>query len=98
MADARREQRGPECRLLIMGLLLTAAAVMSPVSASDADAGSLPAAPTLAGHEAISPQVTVRVGSEAPEIALDSVDGEALSLSSLRGDKNVILVFFRGTW
>jgi len=98
MADARREQRGPEYRLLITGLLLTAAAVMSPASALDAAAGTLPASPHSSRSEAVPPQTAVQVGSEAPDIALDSIDGDALRLSALKGEKNVIVVFFRGTW
>lgn len=38
------------------------------------------------------------VGDEAPDFSLPSSDGETVTLSSMRGQKKVLLVFFRGTW
>lgn len=38
------------------------------------------------------------VGEEAPDFTLTSSDGETLTLSAMRGEKKVLLVFFRGTW
>lgn len=40
----------------------------------------------------------VEVGQEAPRFELDSLDGEPVSLESLRGESALILIFFRGTW
>jgi len=40
----------------------------------------------------------VEVGQEAPLFELDSLDGEPVSLASLRGESPLILIFFRGTW
>ena len=40
----------------------------------------------------------VKVGQEAPDFALENVDGKALSLSDFRGKKSVVLVFYRGYW
>ena len=40
----------------------------------------------------------VAVGDEAPLFALESFDRGAVSLSGFRGDKNVVLVFYRGHW
>lgn len=40
----------------------------------------------------------VAVGDEAPMFTLESFDRGAVSLSGFRGDRNVVLVFYRGHW
>ena len=40
----------------------------------------------------------IETGQEARPLALESSQGESFDLQSLRGDKNALLVFFRGTW
>lgn len=40
----------------------------------------------------------VAVGSMAPDFTLPAYRGDAFTLSSLRGSKNVVLVFYRGWW
>lgn len=40
----------------------------------------------------------VEVGDEAPPFILSTIAGQTLSLESLRGDKLLVLTFFRGTW
>lgn len=40
----------------------------------------------------------VAVGTTAPDFALRTLSGDTLSLSDFRGEKNVILVFYRGHW
>lgn len=40
----------------------------------------------------------VAVGSPAPDFTLESKDGATVTLSSFRGRKNVVLVFYRGHW
>ncbi len=40
----------------------------------------------------------VAVGDEAADFTLESIDGETYRLSDLRGEKNAIVIFFRGTW
>ena len=40
----------------------------------------------------------VAVGDEAPNFALESFSGEAVELAGYRGEKNVVLVFYRGHW
>ena len=40
----------------------------------------------------------VQVGDEAPDFTLTSLAGPPLRLSSFRGEKNVVLVFYRGHW
>ena len=40
----------------------------------------------------------VEVGQEAPAFTLTASDGESYNLDQLRGEKNLVVVFFRGTW
>lgn len=40
----------------------------------------------------------VAVGSPAPDFSLESKDGVTVTLSSFRGRKDVVLVFYRGHW
>lgn len=40
----------------------------------------------------------VAVGTEAPLFTLESFDHGAVDLAGFRGEKNVVLVFYRGHW
>ena len=40
----------------------------------------------------------VVVGTEAPDFSLRALSGDVITLSDYRGNKNVVLVFFRGHW
>lgn len=40
----------------------------------------------------------VQVGQSAPDFTLTSLAGPPVRLSSFRGTKNVVLVFYRGHW
>ena len=40
----------------------------------------------------------VAVGDPAPLFTLESYHGEPVSLEDYRGEKNVVLVFYRGHW
>ncbi len=40
----------------------------------------------------------IKVGDTAPDFTLENVDGKLITLSNFRGDKNVVLVFYRGHW
>lgn len=40
----------------------------------------------------------VAVGDTAIDFTMQSIDGETYTLSDLRGEKNAIVIFFRGTW
>ena len=40
----------------------------------------------------------VQVGDLAPDFSLASLSGQVVTLSDLRGVKNVVLVFYRGHW
>lgn len=40
----------------------------------------------------------VKVGDQALDFTLESLEGETYRLSDLEGEKQVILIFFRGAW
>ncbi len=40
----------------------------------------------------------VKVGDLAPDFSLLSYSGDVITLSGYRGNKNVVLVFYRGHW
>ena len=40
----------------------------------------------------------VATGSEAPEFRLPDTEGRHVALSDYRGEKHVVLVFYRGHW
>ena len=40
----------------------------------------------------------VAVGAVAPDFTLPQYGGENVTLSQFRGNKNVVLVFYRGFW
>ena len=50
------------------------------------------------GEATSSGYAAVRVGEPAPDFTLQSYDGASYTLSDRAGKKNVVLVFFRGTW
>ena len=69
-----------------IGIALTAATFLSPVT-------------TISAHadESIATQ-QVEVGQPAPDFTLPDPDGSDHSASGLRGEMNLLLVFFRGAW
>lgn len=40
----------------------------------------------------------IKVGDTAPDFTLENMNGKMITLSDLRGKKNVVLVFYRGRW
>jgi cytochrome oxidase Cu insertion factor (SCO1/SenC/PrrC family) len=40
----------------------------------------------------------IAIGSQAPDFTLESKDGGTVTLSSFRGRKDVVLIFYRGHW
>jgi len=51
------------------------------------------------GHELPPTDIErVQVGATAPDFTLASLNGPPVTLSGLRGEKNVVLVFYRGHW
>ena len=51
------------------------------------------------GHD-LTPADTgrVKVGDVAPDFSLESYRGEVVTLAQFRGQKDVVLVFYRGHW
>lgn len=62
----------------------------APGLAQDSDSSAEAEAPAQAER--------VAVGDEAPDFELPDLDGNPHHLADLRGDKPVVLVFFRGAW
>lgn len=75
-------------RALCLGTALVACGWFGSAQADDSDAAS---------HNADAP-ARIAVGHEAPEISLASSTGDTHTLSELRGEKNLLVIFFRGTW
>lgn len=51
------------------------------------------------GHDLAPTEIgRVAVGTEAPLFTLESFDHGAVDLAGFRGEKNVVLVFYRGHW
>jgi cytochrome oxidase Cu insertion factor (SCO1/SenC/PrrC family) len=50
------------------------------------------------GETAHTPGQTVAQGDTALAFTLEASDGTPRSLEDLKGKKNLVLVFFRGTW
>ena len=51
------------------------------------------------GHDLPATDIErVAVGDEAPLFTLESHDGGPVELAGFRGQKNVVLVFYRGHW
>lgn len=61
-------------------------------------AGVLTPRPTAAEETAPARVERIAVGQEAPDFTLTSSDGKTYSPSTLRGEKNLLMIFFRGTW
>jgi hypothetical protein len=76
----------------------TAALLTAAVVACSPDAPRIALGP-VDGRD-LSPADTGRVGvgDVAPDFSLDSYDDGVITLSDYRGQKDVILVFYRGWW
>lgn len=80
--------------LALAGLLAAAASVPSFRASAQQ-----PALGPADGHDLPGADLErVAVGDEAPLFALESFDGGAVELAGFRGEKNVVLVFYRGHW
>ena len=98
MALVRRERQASVSWLKITGVLLVLVLTAGMAVAAGAHRGTNGPRSARLVLGAEGPQVAVEVGSEAPDFTLPTVDGDSSRLSDLEGDKNVILVFFRGAW
>ncbi len=61
-------------------------------------AAALAASEKMPEASAGDPAGAVRVGEPAPDFTLQSSGGDTYTLADRQGDRNVVLVFFRGTW
>lgn len=53
----------------------------------------------LAGGDQLKPRDSaLQVGELAPDFTLDSHNNQKVTLSSARGSKPTVLVFYRGNW
>lgn len=59
---------------------------------------SFVAGQSLADEATEAHQEPIAVGQQAPEFTLTGSDGETYDSSTLRGEKNLLMIFFRGTW
>lgn len=48
----------------------------------------------LSAQQAAPPKTHLKVGDEAPDFTLPSTAGKPVSLSSFKGQKNVVVAFF----
>jgi peroxiredoxin len=79
-------------RVLALGLLVTAFA--APLHGQ-----SMAALGPTDGRDLTPTEIDrVAVGTRAPDFTLQKVGGGSTTLSSFRGRKNVVLVFYRGYW
>ena len=74
--------------LAALGAITAAWVISRPEVLGPTDGRDLPAEDTA----------RVRVGEAAPDFRLPSFEGEPIALSDFRGDKEVVLVFYRGHW
>lgn len=78
-------------RLVAMPVMLGLLAASTPTRAQDLGPAD--------GHDLPGTDIErVAVGDEAPLFTLESFDRGPVELSGFRGDKNVVLVFYRGHW
>lgn len=82
----------PRALLAAIGATVVAAAVVLALRGSSAlgpvDGHDLPAVDT--GR--------VAVGDTAPDFALESFRGGRVALTDFRGERDIVLVFYRGRW
>lgn len=80
---------------LFSSLLVSATAITAAPQSASAAAQSASAIPQSASATQAE---RVALGDEAIDFTMESIDGETYRLSDLRGEKSVIIIFFRGTW
>ena len=74
---------------LVLALLFAAGCTMSTEQALGPKDGS---------DLSVADLERVRVGTSAPDFTLGSKDRDPVTLSGFAGNKNVVLVFYRGYW
>lgn len=81
--------------LILLGALSAFISVPTAFAISDAYKGNIYQVGTLKPVDSV---LKVKVGQPAPDFTLPSVSGEKISLSQLRGKKNVVLSFVPAAW
>ena len=79
-------------------LALIVAALAACGSSAAPEATSVPPATTQGESAPTSTDPAAPPAKLAPPFELPSATGETVSLASFAGDKNVVLVFYRGFW
>ena len=77
-------------KALILLFALMLLPVQSPVSAQTS--------PKDGDKQSATDLDRVKVGQPAPDFTLEDSEGKNISLADYRGQKNVVLVFYRGYW
>lgn len=86
-------RRSPASLLRLCALSLLAAGAFAVASARAQTLGPVD------GHDLPPTDIErVALGDEAPLFTLDSFDRGPVDLAGFRGEKNVVLVFYRGHW
>jgi len=87
-------------RLFAISLLATLL-VLGGCAEDEADEGA-PSSIALGpvdGHDLPGTELErIQVGDEAPDFSLVSLAGPVVTLSEFRGQRNIVLVFYRGWW
>ena len=88
-------QRTGRLSILAAGLLLA-------VGCGGETGGANTGEPALGPHDGDGLAATdldrLAVGDPAPDFTLPTFDGDTVTLSDYRGEKTVLLVFYRGHW
>ena len=85
--------------LAVTGLAACGGASEPPTAAPEPTAPQATAAPaTQSEGQSTSTEAAAPSAKLAPAFELPNAAGETVSLASYAGDKNVVLVFYRGFW
>jgi cytochrome oxidase Cu insertion factor (SCO1/SenC/PrrC family) len=80
----------------LLPILAGAAIALSACSAADSASAQL--GPTDGRDLTPADTGRVAIGDLAPDFSLESYRGDVVTLSEFRGEKDVVLVFYRGHW
>jgi len=82
-----------------LSLVVAASAACVPEDGARGRGGAEPELGPTDGRELSATDLDrVRAGDPAPDFSLASLDGTVVTLSDFRGERNVVLVFYRGHW
>ena len=81
-------RRSGLCRMIVVMMLVANAALSSATALGPVDGEGLPA----------TDLERIKIGEPAPDFTLEAETGTPIRLSQFRGQKPVVLVFYRGHW